>query len=291
MKKMRRWRLAIAVSVVFLLLAGCISPEALARISASQMRSPEIRVVSAQLHTLSFEDAGLEFELAIYNPNPMAVRLDGLRYAFSIDDETVISGTIDEVIDLGPESNATVSVPATVNFHAFEGSVRAFLGEREAPYRMDIEMDFTVPYLGTVTVPVSHEGTVPVIARPGVRITALRLDRLRLDGIDLTLFVTVENRNRFALALERVGYQVVVNGREWISGTVDRPLPVSAEEDAIFELPLRVSAGALGPALRRIVTGSEPLEFVASGEATISADLPLLQDLSMPIALEGSLRL
>ncbi len=284
-------RIGAAAGLV-LMFFGCVSTEDLVRVAMNQMEQPEVRIISVELTEISFRAAEIEFEIGIYNPNPRGVRLERVDYAVLIEGSRVIAGTIDEPIALEAEASVVVRVPTAIIYSDIREVVSTVRDDPEAGYRMEATVSFDLPYLGPVDVPVAHEGSLPVVTLPEVKFSGLSLERASLQGVDLVLSVRVQHRNAFAITLESVAYQLDVNDRRWISGSVERPLIVDPNEATVFDLPLRVSAGTLGPAIGEIMTGRTGLDFVASGQARLAADLPGLDErLELPLALSGRLQL
>jgi hypothetical protein len=87
--------------------------------------------------------------------------LDGVGYKLRLNDEPMLEGRRDERIEIAA-GESTVELPMTVGYADLYRVLRSLAASAKPTYALDAEFRFTVPILGTLTVPVSRRGEIPL---------------------------------------------------------------------------------------------------------------------------------
>jgi LEA14-like dessication related protein len=132
---------------------------------------PKVTLTDLQLTGVSLAGADLVFRFQVDNPNSRGMVLDGIGYKLRLNGEPMLEGRHDQRIEIaaGP---STVELPMTVGYsdlaRILRGLVSSSKSSSKPTYDLDAEFRFAVPVLGSVTVPVTRRGVIP-------------LDKVKLD--------------------------------------------------------------------------------------------------------------
>jgi LEA14-like dessication related protein len=276
-----------AAAAVVLMLTGCSSLGPLAAV----IRPPAVRVAAVEITGASFEGLTLRFDLEVTNPNGVGIQLAGLDYDLQIDGSSFLKGETDQPLAIAPRGRSTLPLPLQLRFDELLRSLGSLADREESSYRLEAGLSFQLPVLGRVRVPVRREGTVPVIRLPRIAVQSLRLRNLSLQRASLTLGLQIENPNGFLLSLEALEYRFRVAGQDWASGATRGGLRIADRATGLLELPLELDFAAVGQSVYRVLVGSAPLRYGFSGAVSFATSLPLLPAATLPVNLEGEIRL
>ncbi len=144
-----------------ILLCGC-SQAVNMMIRSGVIERPEVTVLDAQVMGLGVEGLKMEFKLDIYNPNQIAIDLEGMSYEFEINKELILSGTHVDPLKIPAKATAQVVLPMTVNIKQVLNTVSALNLGQETFYRLQARMQMRLPVVGAATVPVVHKGELEI---------------------------------------------------------------------------------------------------------------------------------
>jgi len=276
-----------AAALLVLALAGCESFGAL----AAMIRPPEARVRSVEITALNFEGLTLGFDLEVENPNGVGIRMAGLDYDLRIDGSSFLKGETQQTLAIAARGTSTLPLPLSLTFEELLASLGSLTDREESGYAFEAGLSFQLPVLGLVRVPVRREGTIPVIRLPKIAVQSLRLRSLSLQRASLTLALQIDNPNGFLLALEGLQYGFRVGGQDWASGTTRAGVRVAGRGKGVLELPLELDFAAVGQSVYRMLIGAAPLAYGLSGAVDFATSLPLLPKATVPVNLQGQVRL
>jgi LEA14-like dessication related protein len=104
---------------------------------------------------------------------------------------------------------------------------------------------------------------------PEVTLETLRIIRLADAKAELAIGLRLFNPNTYALPVDRIEFDVLIDSRSAVSGRTVHVDPVPAKGEAKVEISGRVDVSAVATALMAI--GSQlPVDYVISGTITLS---------------------
>lgn len=273
--------------IILLLLSSCASLR-----DAADIREPDVRFSDVSIQNITFDGVTLLFDFDVTNPNRMDVSADSYSYEFFIDGESFISGTQEENLDIGRESTSTVQVPVSLTFSNVYESFRSVLRQDSVSYRLATDVTFSLPVMGSRTVPVEAEGDLPVPKIPEIELAGFDLLDISLSGAEAEISFRVSNPNAFGIVLQGASYVLEVNGREWLDTTLGESIRVSGSENRNITIPISLDSSQLGPALAEIMGGRKEFEYDLTGTAEISADLEGFDEQqTIPFDLSGMINI
>jgi LEA14-like dessication related protein len=162
------------------------------------------------------------------------------------------------------------------------GTLLALKDNRELRYTVSGEADF-----GLIRLPYSKSGSFALPALPDVRVENLRVNRLGLSGVDLTVALSVGNDNSFPIRLDGLDYQLKLAGAALLRGASAAPLSVAPRQRGRLELRLSLDYAQVGALLQTLRSAKTmPIEFNSQMK------LPALQGTTeLPYNWKGSVPL
>jgi LEA14-like dessication related protein len=254
-----RYASLIAVGA-FLLLSGCAAlEEELAR------RQPDVSIASARLGAASFDGAELLADVRIDNPNPVAIRLEGFDYDLRTDGRSLLSGEHEQAVRIGANHQARIDVPLQIDFEDLRDIARDLGSRDEIEYTLALGLAIDVPVLGTRRIPARTTGTLPVPRIPDISLERVSVSELAWTGARATLELAVDNPNAFDLALDRLDYDLAVNGDAWVTGGEGVTANVPARGTGLLRIPVQLDFATIGRSAYQLLTGSGAFEYSLDG--------------------------
>jgi LEA14-like dessication related protein len=286
MISMKKYFLPLSI-LLLILLTSCAAIR-----DAANVQEPDVRFSNMSIQTIDFDGVTLLFDFDVTNPNRLDVSAESYNYEFFINGQSFINGTQEERLEIGSQSTSTVQVPVSMTFSNLYESFRSVLQQDSISYRMDTAVSFSLPVIGSRTVPVQAEGDLPIPKIPRIRFGDFEMKRLSFSGAEIDISFTVDNPNPFGITLAGADYTLQVNGNEWLDTSLREAIRVSGSETREITIPLELSASQMGPALVEMMRGVNEFEYKLMGQARISADIEgFTREQTVPFDLEGILNL
>jgi LEA14-like dessication related protein len=126
------------------------------------VQRPKVDIVDAELTRTGLEGADFLFQFDVDNPNGVALVLNGLDYRLRLNDKPLLNGRQDDRTEIAAKAASRVDLPVTVRY---EDLIRVLetLDDRDTPsYELQADFQFAVPVIGSITVPVTKRGELPL---------------------------------------------------------------------------------------------------------------------------------
>ncbi len=285
---MLRILLLITSLTQMLLLAGCATLEQVGQ--ALEGQKPTASVRGLRLTSLDMSGVDLTFDVQIDNPNPVGISLAGLDYDLKLLGSSFLQGDQPMGMKLTANGSSQVQVPVRLGFQQLVDSYRQLKGAKQVGYELDLGMGFEVPLLGRVRVPVSYQGEFPIPEMPGVTLRSLDVEQLTLTGAKLLLQLEVDNPNNFSVLLDRLNYNLKLNGYDVGGGLVKKGVNIQQDGQGTVSLPLSLDFAQAGMGLYKALLG-KGVQYDLSGSMDASSSHPMLEHFRIPLDKQGSVNL
>lgn len=277
----------ILFSVALFFLSSCAALR-----DATDVQEPEVTFTNVSIQNITFEGVTLLFDFDVTNPNRRGVSADGYSYEFFINDESFISGREEERIEVGSESTSSVQIPVSLNFSNVYDSFRSVLRQDSVSYKMATDVTFSLPVIGSRTVPVEANGQLPLPRIPQINFGGFEMKSLSFRGAEAEVTFRVRNPNAFGIVLDGADYQLQVNGNNWLDTELSESIKVSESSSEDVTIPVRLSSSQMGSALIEMMGGRKEFDYRLTGSAQISADLEGFDEVqTIPFDLQGVLNI
>jgi LEA14-like dessication related protein len=269
-----------------LMLASCQTLQQLASIQQPTLGTDRVRISG-----LSFEAADLILDVKINNPNPVGVSLTGFDYDLQIAGASLVKGDQKSRQTITAGGRSTLQIPVKLVFKDLYRAVQTLKNQDSAAYKIGCGLVFDLPILGSVRIPASQSGKLPMIRLPQVKISSLKVKRMSLTGADLELALGVSNPNAFSLGLKKLNYTLTVNGSSWASGASTDNSPVGKKSDTTIRIPISLDFLEVGQTVVQLLSGGKALDCRLTGDMNVGTSIPAFGDASIPLDLANKISL
>lgn len=254
------------VIALFMGLAGCQDLKK----AWEGIEKPSARIAGVGFENLSLESLTLRFDVEVGNPYSFALPLTRMDYALNSGGRSFLSGASDVGGTVPARGKRTIPLSAAIRFSDLMSIVGGLQPGKTVPYEAALSLTADAPAIGPVSVPIKHEGEVPIPAVPEVAITSIRWDELSLNHARATVAMDVKNTNDFAVGLNEMGYALKLGGQEVADGRVSRSTQFAKGQKRNVEIPISFSPARFGLGLFNILLGKDA-EYGIAGEMDISS--------------------
>jgi LEA14-like dessication related protein len=281
---MRQTLLLITVLLQTLLLAGCATLEQVSQ--ALEGQKPSAAVQGLKLTGLDMNGVNLVFDVAVDNPNPVGISLAALDYDLKLLGSSFLQGDQPMGMKLAANGSSQVQVPVRLGFQQLLNSYQQLKGAEKVGYELDLGMGFDVPLLGKVRVPVNYRGDFPIPEMPAVSLRSLDVQQLTMSGASLLLQLEVDNPNSFSLLLNKLNYNLKLNGYDVGGGLVEKAVNIQQDDRGTVSLPISLDFAQAGMGLYSALLG-KGISYDLSGSMQASSSNPILEAFRIPLDKQG----
>ena len=278
MIKIRLATLAVAT----LLLAGCAQLK-----EKASVLKPTAELTATSLTYLDFERADLEIELAVDNPNPIALPLAGLEYDFRIENQSLVSGTTAQQTEIRARGVSPLTIPVSLKFEDLAALPGELLEGDTIEWQIDTAFNIQLPVIGSYPLKVSKSGQLPVPKLPEIELRSVNIKELGLTSATLEAEIAVTNPNSFLLALSDMEYSLSVAGTQWSDGAISELDTIPAKGEGTVTLPINLKLLSMGSSILNLLKGADELDYAFDGNVSVDTGHELLKTIRMPIDLKG----
>jgi LEA14-like dessication related protein len=227
-------------------------------------------------------------KINVENGNPFSIPFPEIDWKLYIGDASFLNGTVKNDKKITANSTTTVEIPFHVPYEGLYKAIGNLLNADEASYRVDIGVRFPIPVLQNKTFNSSYSGSLPMLKMPVLSFSGVKFNSLTLTKLEFVLSWAVENKNAFAISLDKLGYNFSVNGSSWVQGQTPAGLNLAARKTT--QVPVTVSVNSLA-LIRDIVSlagSGQSAVFSCTGEASLRPVFEGLEALSLPFSFAGN---
>jgi LEA14-like dessication related protein len=269
-----------------LLLASCAGLGPM--LQGVEIRKPRVALDELEITDLDLQAIGLNLVLAVDNPNPVPVQLNGFDYTVFVEDRQLTAGEQRQGVDIAARGKSSVPVPVQVRFGDLAELARELADATTFAYRVEATARVAVPVLGELSLPAQTSGTLPLPRLPVIRVDEVRIAHLGLAGADLVVALAVRNPNAFGLDITGLAYQLEVGGTSWLQSELPQPLNLGEGGASRVDIPVHLKLGDLRSLAAKALTGGEPLAYRLHGTVAFDTSLPQLRGVSLPFDNRGT---
>ena len=249
---------------------------------------PEIEYQGFQFDQISMEGITLLFDFEIDNPNNREIKAQGYTYALLLEGSSLVSGQRDEEVSIQEQGKSMFQVPVTFTYSELQDGFGSLLGQEEIDFEIKSDVNLDLGSLGSRSVPVSHNGTLPIPQMPNVAFNGFDVKEIGFSGVDVELSFRIRNENNFGLHISSVDYTMVVNGNEWVSTGLEERYDIGSNSNSEYVVPISIGLDKAGNDAIQVIRDREPVTYEISGHAKVGADIPgFNRDADLPFSFTG----
>ncbi len=257
--------LALLLAALALTSPGCSTAQSI----FNSLDKPTARVVGAELTGLTAAGATLDFDLEVQNPYSVPLPIGALAVALSSGGTQFLSADSQPGSSIPARRSGRVTVPASLDFASMLSLLEGVRPGAVIPYRADVNLGVDIPTGERLSLPLSHEGQVPIPAPPTITVRAVNWDELSLQRARGTMTLDIANPNQFAASLRTLDYALSLGGSQVAQARLARGLDLAANASGSLEVPLSFSTSSLGMSLIQAVTSGH-IDYSLTGDSDLS---------------------
>lgn len=131
-------------------------------IGMAGIEEPDVRLMGVDVGSLALDSAELLFDFEVDNPNTRALVLDGVAYRLNLEGERLLDGRRGQRLEIAARDRSRVTLPVIVRYEDLARALRSLRQEKRPSYELQADFEFDTPILGTLVVPVTQKGRVPL---------------------------------------------------------------------------------------------------------------------------------
>jgi len=149
-------RSAAAAAFLLLALSGCST------LGLAGIEKPEVRLMGVDVGSVGLDSAELLFDFNVDNPNARDLVLGGIAYRLNVEGARLLDGRRGERTEILSRRDNRVTLPVTVRYEDLSRVLRSLRREEHPSYELKADFEFDAPVVGTLVVPVTQRGRVPL---------------------------------------------------------------------------------------------------------------------------------
>jgi len=253
-----------------LLVSGCAQ---LGALMEGSVKSPEVVSKTIKVSKMDFNYIYFDADIELFNPNSIAVDLDGFDYTLDVDGKKLIQGD-NNGLKLKSKGTAKISLPFKVGLDSLVKLAPELLEKDELEYKFATLLKLNGPLGFKWEHPVTLTKTVPNPKLPSFKAPKISLDTVSLSGMRVKLELPVSNPNVFGINLEQLSAALIVNGMKPVQVDRDKALRLAAKDETTLDIPLSFSWDSASKSLLSILKSGEVPDIKLDGSWKLNPDLP-----------------
>ena len=233
------------------------------------INEPSVSFDSVSITGLSFTGIDMKARIKVQNDNSFSIPFPEIDWNLLVADKAFLDGTIKNNNKIAANASTLVDLPFTVGFEGLYQAVSGLLTSDEAPYRIDIGARFPLPVLENKTFSSSHSGTIPMLKAPSLSFSGVKFNSISLNKVEFVLSWLVDNKNVFAINLDKLDYNFTVNNVPWTSGSAPR-ISLPARKATPVPITVNINSLDLIQDIIALAAGGKAANYTCSGEAVLS---------------------
>lgn len=150
-----------SAAMALLLLAG-LGISGCSTLGLASLVKPDVRLMGVDVGNVGLDSAELLFDFQVDNPNARSLVLDGVGYRLDLEGARLLDGRRPERTEIAASGESRVTLPVTVRYDDLARALRNLRRQEHPSYELRADFEFDNPLVGTLVVPVTQRGRVPL---------------------------------------------------------------------------------------------------------------------------------
>jgi len=230
---------------------------------------PAISFESVSLKGLNFTGADMLAKIKIQNDNPIAIPFPEINWNLFVAETSFLKGIVPEGTKIAARGSTIAEIPFSVPYEGLYKTVTKLLSVDEAPYRIDLDTRFPIPLLDSKTFKTSFNGSLPVPKMPTLSFSGIKFNSISLSKVEFVMTWLIDNKNAFALNLNKLNYNFAVNGAPWASGAAENK-SFPAKGSTQLPITVNVSSVSMIQEIVALAVGRKEVDYTCNGDISLS---------------------
>jgi len=252
---------------------------------------PSVSFESVSVTGINFNGVDMKARINVQNNNPFSIPFPEINWNLFVTDTSFLSGVIKNNTKITANGSTSIELPFTVSYEGLYKAVASLVRADEAAYRIDLAARFPLPVLDSKVFTVSFSGSIPMLKAPSLSFSGITYNSLNLTKVEFVLSWLVDNKNAFAVNLDRLDYGFSVNGVSWIQGSAPRT-SIPSRRTAQIPVTVNISSLSMIQEIAALVATGKTANYVCRGEAVFSPQgFENISPLRLPFSYSGTTNL
>jgi LEA14-like dessication related protein len=264
------------------LLSGC------AALKTIGMKEPTATVRGVRLTSLSFEQLGLAVQVAVHNPNAVALTLAGYDYQLKLGGTPLFSGTQEQALTVQGQAESVVEVPVALRFAELFDTLQNLRAQDSTDLGVTANLWCDLPVLGRKKLPMNVSHRVPLLKLPALTVEGVSAKMVGLTSAEIGLRVRVRNPNSLGFNINQLSYALTLHDEVPANGVLQN-LQLPAHGTADFTVPVTVDLVKVGQALFSGLTSKQPVKYDLKADLVMGSGLDLWRESALHLSHSGQI--
>ena len=231
----------------------------------NSVQKPRLSVEDVRISSFNFQEMQLVYDVKVINPNAASLKMLDYEYSLDINEQSFVKGNQPKGIQIEAYDSSMVEIPMTIGFSELFNTVKGISEKDESTYSFLSTLGFELPGLGRTEIPITKDGTLPIIKKPSLSVEGLKVQKISPTSADLQLNLEFDNPNGFGFRIDGFTYDFNVDQSEWASGRALENVTIAKKGTTQLQIPLSINIAKLGLSAYRILQGSGNPDYSLSG--------------------------
>ena len=258
-------RRILSVMAIVVIVATLVTCETLPNV----INEPLVSFDSVRMTGLSFSGIEMMAKVKVQNNNAISIPFPEINWKLFVIDNSFIDGVIKNNKKIAANASTIVDIPFKVDYEGLYQAVSGLLNSDEAPFRLDLSAIFNLPVLGAKTLDTSFNGSIPMLKAPAISFSGVKFNTVSISKVEFVLSWVVDNKNAFAVNLDKLDYNFAVNNVSWTQGAAEK-ISLPARRTTTVPVTVNLSSLSMIQEIVALAALGRSANFVCSGEAALS---------------------
>lgn len=269
---------------LFFFLSGCALMD-----TVVNPQEPVIRLQTARIKDINFDNATLEFDLGILNSNEIDIASTGGKYNLNVCGIPLCKGDIKEKIEIPAYKESTLKLPVQVAYKDIYETIARAKESNSVPYNLMTEIGVDLPVLGEMRIPLTHKGEVPILKRPAISLDGCDIKKFSLSGADMSIGLNVYNPNDVAFNVDAINYALTMNDSSLVKGAQKDGFTIPPLGRKTLQIPVKIDFFSAGSTLVKALRGSDNVDAGVTGDIRLRTTHEMMPEVTVPFEWKGNL--
>ncbi len=261
----------MVVTWAWLHLVGATGCRDVQNLTVQEGAPPTVEFEELEFKRVDFDRADAAFVLNVVNPGPAKLRVAPTEWTLELAGRAFGEGSGGRGTRIAAQDQSTVRIPVALRWREVLEVAGVEPGDDAVPYELRAKVAVETPS-GEVTLPVHHEGMLPVLHPARLQLYELRLLGLQGAGqfAQLELDLELGTDQGTPVSFDSINYRVLVDGMPLASGQLSKS---NVGQSSRLTVPLRMALLQLPPRLATAMRTGGIIDVRLSASSRVSTPL------------------
>ena len=240
-----------------------------------QQGPPQVRFEELKLKRVDFEHADAVFVFEVDNRTPTKLALTSKTWSLTLAGEDLLDGSEGRGPRIAASDRANVRIPVDLRWAEVIEAANVDVGDGDVPYEFEAMFAFETPDGAEVSVPLRHQGDLPLLHPARLRVEALRLVALEGGGqiAQLALDLELGSDQGVPVDFDAIDYQLLLEDTMVARGRGSR---ANVRERARLTIPFQLGLLNLPSGLSTAVRTGSAIDVRFTATVRVSTPLGIV---------------